>query len=82
MIATTHIVGMLEAAAQLSTLCHGQPDDERLLPAVDGIEHLLPARPHGATTWMALERAANLAEHAAAELRDEAERARGHWPVV
>lgn len=84
MIRTTHVAKMLGQALALADLVDGTVDDERLVDAIeaDRLGAELPVRPHGATTWMALERAANLARHAADELDDELLRAGMHWPVV
>lgn len=79
-IRTEHIAKALTTAMQLANNLHGMPDDERLMEDSHGRAELYPEG--GATSWMALERAANLARHAADELEDELLRARFHWPVV
>lgn len=78
MIETAHIVRMLEEAEVLAVLAQ-EVDAQH---GVEGQEQTIPARHGRATTWTALERAANLARHAAAELEDELLRARQGWPIV
>lgn len=65
-IATAHIGKMLGAAIELAA-------------QVDGARHPLQGDREDISK---LERAANLARHAAAELEDEMLRARDGWPVV
>lgn len=77
MIRTSHIVAMLKEAQQLAT--EAETVDAR--HGIEQQEQLLPLR-EGQTTWTALERAANLARHAAAELEDELLRASRGWQVV
>lgn len=76
MIQTTHIQRMLREA-------------ERLARIVEGFDHTGTGhRPEpgwptdGATGAQILDRAANLAEHAAVELRDELLRERDGWGAV
>lgn len=77
-VQTTHIQRMLTEASRLAEIA--QAMTERATPchpwAVDG------GPTDGATTPQILERAANLAEHAAAELRDELLRHRDGWGFV
>jgi hypothetical protein len=68
MIRTEHIGQMLTEARVLAVLCN---DAEKANDVV-----------LDRTAEQVLERAANLAEHAAAELRDELLRARDGWPSV
>lgn len=75
MIATTHIAGMLDEAARLARLVAGADDPMALMPDP---EHETLA----VTPVVLLERAANLAAHAAAELEDERLRARHGFPIV
>lgn len=67
MIRTPHIQAMLREA-------------ERLARLVDGLS--VTGSADGATGAQILERAANLAEHAAAELEDELLRERDGWDAV
>ena len=78
MIHTNHIVKMLEEATALAREA-AAVDAEH---GIEGQEQTLPGRQGGATTWTALQRAANLAEHTAHELQDEYLRSHFRWPVV
>lgn len=73
-VATSHITAMLDTAARYAEAVQG----------VDPLEVVTSddAALHGRRAHQVLERAANLAAHAAEELRDEALRAREGWPVV
>lgn len=66
-IRTTHIQEMLRESVALAQVVNGQLGGERL----DAL--------HGRTASEGLARAETLALHAAAELRDEADRQQG-WP--
>lgn len=73
-IRTTHITKMLEEAASMSQAIDGTREVDSFLVPKSGWQF--------ASSVAFLERAANLAEHAAAELCDEMLRARDGWPVI
>ncbi len=82
MITTTHIRHMLEEATRLAELVDGQPDDVTVNTGTAERPHFLPGGDEWPTGPIVLERAANLAAHAAEESRDEMLRARDGWPFV
>lgn len=75
LVRTLHIQGLLDEAKALAFECDGQE-------LYVGIEEPMVDSDPKSLKLRKLERAVNLARHAAAELEDELLRARDGWPVI
>lgn len=80
MIRTEHIQKMLAEALRLSQVATEYPHNGH--PVLDGVDHLIWDNDRAWPVSQLLERAINLAEHAAHELRDEQLRQLHRFPVV